>query len=80
MGLARTTDLGVETDAGTVEEEPKTQGREGRTPRIQRRLGTVGASCDMEDSELGDEEDGERVRAERREQEHQGEGGSGRRW
>jgi hypothetical protein len=57
------------------EEGPKIQGREGRTPRIQRRLWTRGADCAEEDSGWGEEEDCERGRTERREQEHEGEGG-----
>ncbi len=48
-----------------VEEEAKKQEGEGRMLRIQRRLGTVDADCDGEDSVFGDEED----------QENQGEGG-----
>ena len=43
--------------------------------RTWRRLGIVGADCDVEDLGLEDGEDGERGRAERREQGHEGEGG-----
>jgi hypothetical protein len=43
-----------------VEEEAKKQEGEERTLRIQRRLGTVDADCDEEDSVLGDEEDQEK--------------------
>jgi hypothetical protein len=43
-----------------VEEEAKKQKGEERTLRMQRRLGTVDADCDEEDSVLGDEEDQEK--------------------